>query len=208
MVLHAVPELPLTSGMFKPRPAVSGADPVLVPSEATVWTVGHSNRTWETFLGLLREHRIERVVDVRHFPVSSRVPWANREALAAALAQAGIAYEHLVDLGGYRTPRRDSANTGWRNAGFRGYADYMGTAAFAAARDRLIARSKEGRTAILCAEAVPWRCHRGVLADALLVRGIRVVHILGPGQTRDHALPPFAKVKGGRLAYPAPRSKA
>ena len=181
---------------------------MLLPAEATIWTIGHSTRDFDAFLGLLREHRIEFLADVRHFPASARVPWTNREALAADLEQAGVGYAHFVDLGGYRKPRLDSTNKGWRNASFRGYADYMETAAFAAALDRLIARAKERRTAILCAEAVPWRCHRSLLSDALLVRGVRVVHILGPGSTQDHALTPFAKVRSGRVTYPEPRGKA
>ncbi len=181
---------------------------MLVPPQATVWTLGHSTRSWEEFLGLLRENGIERVADVRHFPTSARVPWTNRETLAGNLERAGIGYEHMVDLGGYRKARPDSKNTGWRNLGFRGYADYMETSEFAAALDRLVDRARERRTAILCAEAVPWRCHRGLLSDALVARGVRVVHILGSGQVQDHALTPFAKIQGGRPTYPAPRGKA
>jgi len=182
--------------------------PPLIPPEVTVWSLGHSTRTWDEFLALLREHGIELLVDVRHFPASGRVPWANREPLASGLAAAGIAYEHLVGLGGYRTPRTDSRNTGWRNRGFRGYADYMETPEFEEALDRLLAWARERRTAVMCAEAVPWRCHRGLLSDALVARGTRVVHILSPGQTQDHTLTPFAKVHGGRVTYPAARGKA
>ncbi len=178
-----------------------------MPAEATVFSLGHSTRTWDEFLALLQEHAIARLVDVRHFPKSARVPWTNRDVLATHLETSGIVYEHAGDLGGFRRPRPGSVNTGWRNAGFRGYADHMETPAFAAALDRLVAEARMKRTAILCAEAVPWRCHRGLLSDALVVRGVRVVHILGPGQTQEHTLTPFAKVKGGRLTYPA-RSKA
>lgn len=181
---------------------------MLTPPEATLWTIGHSTRGWEEFLALLREHRIELLVDVRHFPASAHVPWTNREALAASAASAGVEYEHLVDLGGYRKPRADSPNGGWRNGGLRGYADHMDSPAFAEALKGLVARAKEKRTAIMCAEAVPWRCHRNLLADALVVRGVRVVHILSPGKTQEHVLTPFARVKGGRLTYPAPRGKA
>lgn len=181
---------------------------MLTPPEATLWTIGHSTRTWDEFLALLREPRIELLADVRRFPASKHVPWTNREALASGAASAGIEYEHLGDLGGYRTPRTDSPNTGLRNAGFRGYADYMDSSAFAAALERLLARARERRTAIMCAEAVPWRCHRGLLSDALVVRGVRVVHLLSPGKSQDHVLAPFAKVKGGRLTYPAARGKA
>lgn len=175
--------------------------------DLTVRTIGHSTRTWEAFLDLLRENRIELLVDVRHFPASARVPWTNRDVLAAHLEDAGLRYEHLVDLGGYRKPRAESVNGAWRQAGFRGYADHMDSEAFRIALGRLLARAGEHRTAIMCAEAVPWRCHRQLLADALLVRGARVVHILAPGKTQDHRLPPFAKVHGDRVTYPAPRGK-
>lgn len=181
---------------------------MLTPAEATVWTVGHSTRTWDDFLALLREHRIQLLADVRHFPASARVPWTNKDALAANAAAAGVAYEHLGELGGYRKPQSDSPNTGWRNASFRGYADYMGSPEFARSLEHLVARAREARAAIMCAEAVPWKCHRGLLSDALLARGVRVVHILGPGQTQPHTLTPFAKVRGGRITYPAPRGKA
>ncbi len=181
---------------------------MLIPADITIWTIGHSTREWEEFLGLLRENGIKCVVDVRHFPSSARVPWANRDVLAANLEKADVAYEHLVGLGGYRKPRPDSKNTGWRNGGFRGYADHMETPEFAEALDRLLARAREGRTAILCAEAVPWRCHRGLLSDTLLARGVRVVHILAQGQTQDHKLTPFAKVHSGRVTYPAVKGKA
>ena len=180
---------------------------MLVPAEATVWTIGHSTRPWESFLALLRGHGIQILVDVRRFPSSARTTWANRDALAARLRCEGLGYEHAADLGGYREPRPDSPNTGWRNRGFRGYADHMETAAFEAALEKLLSEARSRRTAVMCAEAVPWRCHRGLLADALLVRGMAVVHILGPGRTQRHALTPFAKVKGGRLTYPAARGK-
>ena len=186
-----------------PRP-----DSVLVPPKATVWTVGHSTRSLEAFLALLRERRIEILQDVRHFPTSARAPWSSAEVLPANLYAAGIVYEHAGDLGGFREPRADSSNTGWRNRGFRGYADYMDTPGFAAARDRLIGLARAHRAAVMCAEAVPWRCHRSLLADALVARGLRVVHILGPGRDQDHALTRFAKVQGGRVTYPAARGKA
>lgn len=181
---------------------------MLVPAEATVWTIGHSTRSWEEFLSLLQKHDIALLADVRHYPSSARVPWTNGPVLAEHLKGAGLEYDHIEDLGGYRKPRRDSKNTGWRNAGFRGYADYMETEAFRRALERLIRIAKDRRTAIMCAEAVPWRCHRNVLSDALLIRGVRVVHILVPGKTQEHALAPFAKVRSGRITYPAPRGKA
>jgi uncharacterized protein (DUF488 family) len=192
---------------MRPR-GVPRAAFMLTPADTNLWTIGHSTRTWEEFLALLRENDIALLVDVRHYPSSARVPWTNQPILAAHLKDAGLAYEHLVDLGGYRKPRSDSINLGWRNSGFRGYADYMETNAFRTALDRLIAQAKEQRTAIMCAEAVPWRCHRGLLSDALLVRGVRVVHILSPAKTQVHELTEFAKVHGGRITYPAPRGKA
>lgn len=180
---------------------------MLVPAEATLWTLGHSTRSWEEFLTLLRKYGIELLADVRHFPSSARVPWTNRPILSSHLADAGIGYEHLEDLGGYRKPRADSGNVVWRNPGFRGYADHMEAEAFRAAFERLTVLAKERRTAIMCAEAVPWRCHRQLLSDALVVRGVRVVHILSPGKTEEHSLSSFAKVRTGRLTYSAPGTK-
>ncbi len=180
---------------------------MLVRADVTIWTIGHSTRSWDEFLSLLRENGIRALVDVRHFPTSAHVPWTNREILAAQLAAAGIGYEHLVALGGYRKPLPDSKNPGWRNAGFRGYADHMATPEFEEAMRHLIAEARERRTAVMCAEAVPWRCHRGLLSDALLARGVHVAHILGPGKAQDHALTPFAKIHGGRVTYPAARRK-
>ncbi len=181
---------------------------MLAPAEVTIWTLGHSARNWDEFLALLRENGIERVVDVRHFPSSTRVPWTNRAVLDANLREAGLAYDHLVDLGGYRTPRPDSRNAGWRNRGFRGYADHMGTPAFEKALNHLLTLAREDRVVIMCAEAVPWRCHRGLLSDALVARGVRVIHILAAGHVQDHTLTPFAKVHGSRVTYPARRGKA
>ncbi len=172
-----------------------------------IWTLGHSTRTWEEFLVLLRENRIERLVDVRHFPASQHVRWANQATLESSLKAAGIAYEHAVDLGGFRKALPDSKNLGWRNTGFRAYADYMQTPEFEAALDRLLDRAKAQRTAYMCAEAVPWKCHRSLLSDALVARGARVAHILAPGKTQDHSLTAFANVHGGRVTYPAARAK-
>jgi len=180
---------------------------MLSPLAETIWTLGHSTRSWDEFLGLLREAQIRLLVDVRQYPSSARVPWTNQTLLAAHLQEAGLSYEHLVDLGGYRKPLPDSPNTGWKNMGFRGYADYMETEKFRAALDRLIAMAKDRRTAIMCAEAVPWRCHRGVLSDALVIQGVRVIHIISSGKTQEHQLAPFAKVHGGRITYPSDRGK-
>jgi uncharacterized protein (DUF488 family) len=167
-----------------------------------VHTVGHSTRTAEELLALLGRHGIERLVDVRRYPVSRRHPHFSREALAAALAAAGMAYRHEPDLGGRRAPRPDSPHTAWRVAAFRGYADYMETPEFAAALARLVRSAEGAREAILCAEAVPWRCHRRLVSDALVARGAQVRHILGPGAARPHELDPNARVlSGGRLVY-------
>ncbi|HLQ41601.1 MAG TPA: DUF488 domain-containing protein [Thermoplasmata archaeon] len=174
-------------------------------SRGTLWTIGHSTRSFEEFLALLAEHRIQFLADVRHFPTSQRVPWTAKALLAKALADRGIAYEHFEDLGGFRKALPDSMNLGWQNSGFRGYADHVASAEFSAALNHLIAIASERRTAIMCAEAVPWKCHRSLLSDALLVHRIRVVHILSPGKTQDHRLTAFARVHGTHVTYPATR---
>ena len=173
----------------------------------TVWTVGHSTRTIGEFLSLLSEHSIAFLADVRHFPTSWRTPWASKVALPAALAPHGIEYDHLEDLGGYRKARPDSVNTGWRNSGFRGYADHMVTEEFLRALDRLLEIAATRRTVVMCAEAVPWKCHRSLLSDAIVARRHEVVHILGPARTQAHRLTPFARIRGGRLTYPGARDK-
>ena len=168
----------------------------------TVFTVGHSTRSAADFLALLRAYDIERLVDVRTVPRSRHNPQFNAAALAASLSAAGIAYVPMPSLGGLRHARKDSPNTGWRNASFRGYADYMQTPAFAEALEALISLGREQRAAIMCAEAVPWRCHRSLVADALDARGIPVVEILSERRCRKHALTPFARVDGARVSYP------
>jgi uncharacterized protein (DUF488 family) len=167
-----------------------------------VLTVGHSNRGGGEFLALLREHGVWRVVDVRTVPRSRHNPQFNRETLPAALEAERIGYTHMPELGGLRRPRPDSVNGGWRNDSFRGYADYMLTPEFAAAVERLLEIAREERIAMMCAEAVPWRCHRGLIADFLAARGIRVEHILGPGRRRPHVLSPMARIEGDRVLYP------
>ncbi|HKZ99191.1 MAG TPA: DUF488 domain-containing protein [Thermoplasmata archaeon] len=181
-------------------------DPMRDGPGLRVWTIGHSTRPWDAFLALLREHRIRALADVRHVPASGRAPWARRDALETALPAMDILYAHFADLGGFRRPRPDSTNTAWRSEAFRGYADHMTTDRFAAALDRLVALATDRRAAIMCAEAVPWRCHRSLLSDALIARGVRVVHILGPGSARDHALAPFARVRGGLVTYPGTKA--
>jgi uncharacterized protein (DUF488 family) len=170
---------------------------------AAMWTVGHSTRSGEELVALLAGHGIVRLVDVRTLPRSRRNPQFNQEALPATLEVAGIAYVHMPGLGGLRSPRPDSTNLAWRNPGFRGYADYMQTPEFATNLAALVELAGRGRAAVMCAEAVPWRCHRSLLADALAVRGVRVEHILSPGLAEPHALTAWAHVEGTTVTYPA-----
>jgi uncharacterized protein (DUF488 family) len=168
----------------------------------TILTIGHSTRAIEEFLALLEAHRVERLVDVRTIPRSRRNPQFDRETLPETLGRAGFDYRHMKELGGLRHARRDSPNTGWKNEGFRGFADYMLEREFGEAIERLIELAGEKRTAVMCAEAVPWRCHRSLIADALVVRGIAVEHILSKERTEPHRLTPFARVEGTRVSYP------
>jgi uncharacterized protein (DUF488 family) len=167
-----------------------------------VWTVGHSTRTLETLAGLVREHGVTTVADVRTVPRSRHNPQWNRDGLADALGVHGLRYVHLPELGGLRHPRRDSVNTGLRNAGFRGYADYMQTEMFEESLAALVRRARSEAVAVMCAEAVPWRCHRSLIADALTARGIRVEHIVGVGPSPPHTLHAAARIDGTRVTYP------
>jgi uncharacterized protein (DUF488 family) len=167
-----------------------------------VYTVGHSTLPIEDFIARLRGHGVTLLVDVRKMPGSRRHPQFGRDALAHELSKAGIRYVHAPELGGFRKARPDSVNTGWRNASFQGYADYMQTPEFDAAVQPIIARAEEEKQALMCAESVPWRCHRSLLADALTVRGLRVEEIQSPKKTSEHALTPFARVAGMQLIYP------
>ena len=169
-----------------------------------IYTIGHSTRELGEFLRLLAAHRVTQVVDVRRYPASRRHPQFARDALATALGEIGVGYRHEPDLGGRRSARRDSVNTAWRSAAFRGYADYMETPAFEDALARLRELARARPTAILCAEAVPWRCHRQLIADVLVARGEEVGHILGATRVEPHHLSTHAEVlPGGRLRYPA-----
>jgi uncharacterized protein (DUF488 family) len=169
-----------------------------------VYTIGHSTREFPEFLRLLESLAIRRVVDVRRYPASRRHPQYARAALEQALGTAGIAYTHEADLGGRRQSLPDSPNMGWRSQSFRGYADYMDTDAFQTALARLIALSADSRIAVMCAEAVPWRCHRQLIADALVARGHEVGHILSPERVDAHRLTTFARVgSDGLVRYPA-----
>jgi uncharacterized protein (DUF488 family) len=172
-------------------------------SSPIVLTIGHSTRTLEDFIGLLQAHGATSVVDVRTVPRSRYNPQFNKTSLPRALKKAGLGYVHLPGLGGLRHAKRDSLNVGWRNASFRGYADYMQTPEFEQGLEELIRLAKQERIAIMCAEAVPWRCHRSLIADALLVRGIRTEDIMSPTRRQVHVLTPFAKVRGTTITYPA-----
>ena len=167
-------------------------------------TIGHSNRPIEEFLDILKAHAVELLVDVRTVPKSRYNPQFNRESLPGPLAAASIQYVHLPGLGGLRKPQKDSTNTGWRNDSFRGYADYMQTDEFEASLGELLALEVGRRVAIMCAEAVPWRCHRSMIADALTARGIPVVHLMSTVKADPHKLTSFARVAGGRVSYPSP----
>ena len=169
----------------------------------TVFTIGHSTRPAEQFVALLDAHRVRMLVDVRTIPRSRHNPQFNSDALAATLKSAGIGYAHMRSLGGLRRPKPDSINAGWRNESFRGYADYMQTPEFAAAVDELIEIGNAQSTAIMCAEAVPWRCHRSLIADALVVRGIAAEEIVSESRTTPHKLTSFARVSGTTVTYPA-----
>jgi len=174
----------------------------LAPDALVVLTVGHSTRALEDFLSLLRVHNITYLVDVRTVPRSRHNPQFNQETLPQELERNGIGYEHLPSLGGLRKARADSPNMGWRNASFRGYADYMLTPEFAVGLQRLIELAGRERVAIMCAEAVPWRCHRSLIGDALLVRGLRVEDIISEKRAAPHKLTPWAHVSGDDLTYP------
>jgi uncharacterized protein YeaO (DUF488 family) len=171
-----------------------------------IFTIGHSNRPIAEFIGLLHAHEIKQLIDIRTIPKSRHNPQFNSDALAASLRGEGIRYVHLKDLGGLRHAHKDSINLGWRNASFRGFADYMQTPEFAAALDRAIELAQERPTALMCAEAVPWRCHRSLVADALLVRGARVLHIISKAEPKPHSLTPFARVQGTQVTYPGDRT--
>jgi hypothetical protein len=170
--------------------------------DACCYTVGHGTRSLEEFLSLMEEHGIQLLADIRTIPGSRHNPQFGGEALARRLPEAGMCYLHLKGLGGLRRPGRDSPNAGWRNESFRGYADYMLTPAFETALAELIALLRLQRSAIMCAETVYWRCHRALVADALLVRGVESLHLLGPGTATLHTLTRFARPEGVRLLYP------
>jgi uncharacterized protein (DUF488 family) len=172
----------------------------------TIYTVGHSTRTLDELVEILRAHEVRGIADVRRFAGSRRLPHFNAENLAATLPPLGLTYLPCPHLGGRRKPDPDSLNTGWRNASFRAYADYMQTAPFREGLEALMSRAIETPLAIMCAEAVPWRCHRSLIADALLVRGWQVLDLMSATKATPHKLTPFAKVEGTRIEYPPPPS--
>lgn len=171
-----------------------------------LWTIGHSTRPIEEFITLLKAHRIQQLVDVRSIPRSRHNPQYNDDALSKSLQHENLSYKHLPELGGLRKAKKDSINTGWRNASFRGYADYMQTEQFSEALKVLIAYGTNMKTTIMCAEAVPWRCHRSLIADALVTRGWEVRHIMSEAKADHHRLTSFAAVENGELRYPGPDS--
>jgi uncharacterized protein (DUF488 family) len=168
-----------------------------------VYTIGHSTRPIDEFVRLLKSHGVQKLVDVRTIPRSRHNPQFNREELSGAMHASHIHYTHMPGLGGLRHPRSDSINTGWCNASFRGYADYMQTPEFQSNLNDLIELAKQDRVAVMCAEAVPWRCHRSLIADALLARGIEVREISSVTTARPHRLTPWAQLNGTQVTYPA-----
>jgi uncharacterized protein (DUF488 family) len=169
----------------------------------TVWTIGHSTHPVDEFLEMLGAHRVTTLVDVRTIAKSRHNPQFNEDALSGSAASAGIRYLRMAELGGLRHARKDSVNDAWRNASFRGYADYMQTEEFADGVERLVQLARQGRPAIMCAEAVPWRCHRSMIGDALVVRGIEVLDIMSAKSAKPHTLNSFAHVDGTAITYPS-----
>ena len=173
-----------------------------MPRQPAIWTVGHSTRPIDEFIDFLRAHEIRLLVDVRTIPRSRHNPQFNTDTLPESLIKAGLASLHMPALGGLRKARKDSINGGWRNASFRGYADYMQTEEFCKAIDALMAFGRQEKTTVMCAEAVPWRCHRSLIADALVSRGWEVRHIMSPEKATQHALTSFAHFEKSTLIYP------
>jgi uncharacterized protein (DUF488 family) len=167
-----------------------------------IYTIGHSTHPIEHFIDMLKAHGVEQVVDIRTIPRSRHNPQFNKDNMPGQLRPAGIRYLHMPELGGLRKAKKDSVNVAWENASFRGFADYMQTEEFAEGIHKLIEISQEETTAIMCAEALPWRCHRSLIADALTVREVKVIHIFSATNSKEHALTPFACVKNKEITYP------
>jgi uncharacterized protein (DUF488 family) len=172
-------------------------------TDMTIFTVGHSTHPIDEFIGILKAHGVKKLIDVRTVPKSRHNPQFNGDALAASLLASGITYRRMQSLGGLRHARKDSRNGAWRNESFRGYADYMQTEEFSTAIDQLVERGRANNSAIMCAEAVPWRCHRSLIGDALLVRNVEVLDIMTEKSAKPHTLTSFARVEGDRVWYPA-----
>jgi uncharacterized protein (DUF488 family) len=169
----------------------------------TVWTLGHSTHSWDEFVGLLQAYELQAVADVRRLPGSRRLPQFDQDAMAKNLEHLGVAYRWFPKLGGRRRALKDSPNTGWRNASFRGYADHLASEEFAEGLAELIDLANQERTALMCAEAVWWRCHRRLIADVLILRGFEVIHILDAKHSSPHTHTPPARVVNGVLTYPS-----
>ena len=181
---------------------ISDRTAIKVKMISRIWTIGHSTRRINVFISLLDENRIKLLADVRSWPGSKRYPQFNKEVLGKSLREHAIRYEHFPELGGRRKPKKDSRNTAWRNASFRGYADYMETQKFHKGVERLLDLAREaGSTAIMCAEVVWWRCHRSLISDYLKVRGMEVTHIIDSGKTEPHPFTSAAQIVNGRLSY-------
>jgi len=176
--------------------------------QLTIFAIGHSTRPLEEFIELLRANGVKRVIDIRTIPRSRHNPQFNRDTLGPAMRKSGVAYVHLKKLGGLRHAKQDSVKLGWHNAGFRGFADYMETPEFAAGLARAIKLAEAKPSALMCAEAVPWRCHRSLVADALVVRGIQILDIVSASPPRPHKLTPFARVRGVHITYPTDKPRA
>jgi uncharacterized protein (DUF488 family) len=196
--------LPGVVGTAEPRRpcAVWNAEVHGKKVKTTVWTIGHSTHSWDEFVSLLRAYRLQAVADVRRLPGSRRLPQFDQDTMATELEQLGIAYRWFPKLGGRRRALKDSPNIGWRNASFRGYADHLGSEEFAEGLEELIDLAQQERTTLMCAEAVWWRCHRRLIADVLILRGIEVIHILDATHATPHSITPPARVVNGKLAYP------
>jgi uncharacterized protein (DUF488 family) len=191
---------------MKPRTKIAGADgrrTRKAKSSPIVMTIGHSTRTLEEFIGLLQAHGVSRVVDVRTVPRSRHNPQFNKASLPRSLKKVGLSYVHMPGLGGLRHAKSDSLNTGWRNASFRGYADYMQAPEFEFNLEELIGLARQEQVVLMCAEAVPWRCHRSLIGDALLAHGIRTEDIMSLTRRQVHALTSFAQIRGTKIVYPA-----
>lgn len=178
-----------------------------VAGAQTIWTIGHSTRSLEEFLGLLAEYRIEAIADVRRFPGSRRHPYFARDALAETLPVHGVVYRWLPQLGGRRKVQPESPNHAWRNASFRAYADHLASAEFAEGMHELLTLAAEKRTALMCAEAVWWRCHRSLIADVLKLRGIEVIHIIDAAHSTLHPYTSPARIVDGQLSYALPQGE-